>query len=211
MNPKDRLITGCNALGVDIDDARAGMFMSYMDELVKWSLKINLTAITGPAEIISGHFLDSLALAQLLPRGGFRAADIGAGAGLPGLAVKIVRPDMDLTLVEPQNKKATFLRHVIRTLGLDGVSVDECRVEDLAAERAGGYDIVLSRAFAEPGALASLAGPLLDADGRFVLSMGPSWDGTAPEGWRLVSTLRVEIPFSGRTRTLVALTRKRSL
>jgi len=210
MNPRDQLIAGCEKLGVGIDDAQADAFMSYMDELVKWNRKINLTAITKPSEIISGHFLDSLSLVPLLPQGAFRAADIGAGAGLPGLALKIIRPDMGLTLVEPQNKKATFLRHIIRTLGISDTSVEERRVEELAPGHAGAYDVVLSRAFTEPASLTALAGPLLKPDGWFVLSMGPSWDGTAPEGWRPERTETVEIPYIGRTRTLVVLTRNRN-
>ncbi len=153
-----KLYDGAVRFAFSLSDDELRLFGLYMEEIVKWNEKVNLTAITEPDEIIVKHFLDSLALLRILPDMGqgpqdgssapadaqmtmrgagqgssratglcFRACDIGSGAGFPGLALKIVLPHMHVTLVEPARKKAAFLRHVIRTLGLSGANVLETR------------------------------------------------------------------------------------
>lgn len=123
------LKTGAHELGVELSDAGLDAFRVYLSELLKWNLKVNLTSITRPREIVVKHFLDSLALCRILPADGFSAVDIGSGAGFPGLAVKAAVPGMKLTLVEPAHKKASFLRAAFRLMGLSDVSVVESRVE----------------------------------------------------------------------------------
>src|SRR5512143_3902603 len=130
----------------------------------KWNARINLTTVTDPREVVVKHFLDSIALCPLLPEGSFRAADIGTGAGFPGLAIKLVRLDMEITLVEPVHKKASFLKQAVRLLGLTGVTVLAERLGPDPEELAERFDVVFSRAFKGPDELLPLAAGLL-ADG----------------------------------------------
>jgi len=144
---------------------------------------------------------------RALPEGPFAAADIGSGAGFPGMPVKLARPDMEITLVEPARKKAVFLRQAARELGLAGVTVSEDKVEEFAGKQAGRFDVVISRAFRDPDRLLPLAGPLLSPDGRIVLALGPEWPGVPPPGWMVASMETVALPFSDITRRLVVLAR----
>ncbi len=148
---KNKLSDGARQLGFPLSDEELRKFDVYLSELLKWNAKVNLTAITGPDEVVVKHFLDSLALLGILQGGEngpvwacehrgnavgrFTACDIGSGAGFPGLALKIVLPEMDIALIEPARRKAAFLRHIIRTLGLKGAAVLEARVEELLPPR----------------------------------------------------------------------------
>jgi 16S rRNA (guanine527-N7)-methyltransferase len=206
MKPRDIIITGAEMLGIPVTDAQADAFIRYMDELVKWNRKVNLTAITVPDEIAAKHFLDSLTLIPMLPDGPFRAADIGTGPGFPGIVIKVMRPDMDICLMEPSRKKATFLRHMKRTLGLEGASVVESKAEDMEVPP-GGFGVIFSRAFAEPARLLSLAGPLLVPGGRVVLSLGPGWDGILPGGWAVSRSVPLTIPYADHKREILDIRR----
>jgi len=204
MNPTEILITGAADLGVRLEETQVESFRKYLDELLKWNRKVNLTAIVDPGEIVVRHFLDSLALAGLLPDGMFRAADVGAGAGFPGLPLKIALPGMRLVLVEPARRKATFLRQIIRQLGLQGAEVAEYKVESFAREHPGGFDVVFSRALAEPARLLPLVAPLLRPSGRVLLSLGPGSPQAEVEGFRADIAGEIVLPHSGLTRTLVS-------
>src|SRR5437660_8473733 len=96
-------------------------FLRYRQELLDWNTRFNLTAITDPEEVLIKHFLDSLSLLLVYNRPAARLLDIGAGAGFPGLALKIVRPDWQVTLLEATSKKVMFLRHMIELLHLTGI------------------------------------------------------------------------------------------
>lgn len=113
---------GTRALGLDLTAGQYEQFLAYLDLLLKWNRRINLTALRTPDEIISRHFLDSLLLLPHLPETG-RLLDIGSGAGFPGLPLKIVRPGLAVDLVEATAKKASFLKEAVRRLGLSGVNV----------------------------------------------------------------------------------------
>jgi 16S rRNA (guanine527-N7)-methyltransferase len=203
MDPTEILITGAAKLGVRLEKAQADAFRAYLEELLKWNRKVNLTAIADPGEIAVKHFLDSLALRRLMPGGRFSAADIGSGAGFPGIPLKIVLPGMRLVLVEPARKKATFLRHVIRLIGLEGADVAEEKIESFAGAHPGGFDVVLSRAFTEPAKLLPLVAPLLTASGRVSLSLGPGSPPVVVEGFHADITDEIVLPHSGIARTLV--------
>jgi 16S rRNA (guanine527-N7)-methyltransferase len=118
---------------------------NYLDLLLRWNAHTNLTAIREPEEIVTRHFGESLfAAAQLLPKSDVRmhAIDVGSGAGFPGLPLKIYAPGLHLTLIESQQKKATFLKEVVRTLHLDKVDVFTGRAQDCPAHA----DLVTLRA-----------------------------------------------------------------
>ena len=129
------LVEGADRLGAPLDPTRVEQFAAYAALLQLWGKKINLTSRRTETEIVVYHFLDSLAGLQVLGRREVRLADIGAGAGFPGLPLKIALPALSLTLMESSHKKISFCREVVRTLGLEGVTFLEERAEE--ALRAG--------------------------------------------------------------------------
>ena len=122
----------------------------YIGLLLRWNEKMNLTAIRDPLEILYRHFCESMFGAMVIPVEKCRLADVGSGGGFPGIPMKIIRPEMDLFLIESSTKKATFLAEVIRELGLTGVRVLVSRYEELSEEVAP-LDVVCSRAVGEFG------------------------------------------------------------
>jgi 16S rRNA (guanine527-N7)-methyltransferase len=116
---------------------------TYLDLLLKWNARTNLTAIRDPEEIVRRHFGESLFAGQHIPPETRTLLDFGSGAGFPGLPIQLLRPEITVTLAESQNKKATFLREVVRTLGLK-TEVWAARVEDMAPERR--FEVVTMRA-----------------------------------------------------------------
>src|SRR6266700_3708916 len=146
-------------------------FLRYRQELLDWNIRFNLTAITDPEEILIKHFLDSLSLLLVYNRPAARLLDIGARAGFPGLALKIVRPDWQMTLLEATGKKVTFLRHMIELLQLTGIEAVHGRAEELGhkAEYRASFDIVTARAVASLPALLEYAAPFCRVGGQIIL------------------------------------------
>ncbi len=121
---KQLLVNGARELGIELSDSQVDACFQYLSELKKWNRKINLTAIRDDRDIIIKHFLDSFSfLKGFMPREGLRLLDMGSGAGFPALPVKIAHGEIEITMVESVKKKASFLRHIIRTLDLKGVEV----------------------------------------------------------------------------------------
>jgi 16S rRNA (guanine527-N7)-methyltransferase len=147
------LARGAPELGLSLDAAQLSGFETYYRELADWNGRMNLTSLIDYEAVQVKHFLDSLtvlpALGSPLPANA-RVVDVGAGAGFPGLPLKLVCPGIHLALVESTGKKADFLRHLVETLDLDGVEVHAGRAEDLAyrPELRGGSDLALARGLA---------------------------------------------------------------
>ena len=145
--------------GLPVDPATATALTRYLDELSRWNRVHNLTAITEPDAMIRRHVVESLALRGFLR--GHRVADIGSGAGVPGLPLAIAEPQRHFTLIESRGKRAAFLRHVQGLLELTNVAVEHRRVEDM--NDAGPFDTLLVRALAPledlPRLTAHLFGP----------------------------------------------------
>ena len=125
------LIDHAKKIGIDFDRTQNRLFSAHAAELIKWNRKINLTTITDPIEVASNHFLDSLVPARFMPP---HAAmlDIGSGGGFPGIPLKVLLPELSVTLIDASRKKVSFLKHVIRTLKLDDIEALHIRAEDLA-------------------------------------------------------------------------------
>ncbi|HEX7080997.1 MAG TPA: 16S rRNA (guanine(527)-N(7))-methyltransferase RsmG [Gammaproteobacteria bacterium] len=140
------------AAGAAAGAAEVGRLTAFLNLLVKWNRVYNLTGIRDADELVERHLIESLDLAPLLR--GERIADVGTGAGLPGLPLAIVAPDRRFTLVESRAKRVRFLRHVVGELGLSNVEIEHCRVEDLRCERP--FDTVLARAVAPPAELIAM-------------------------------------------------------
>jgi 16S rRNA (guanine527-N7)-methyltransferase len=143
----------------------------YIELLLRWNEKVNLTAIRDPLEILYRHFCESMFGSVAMPLEACRLADVGSGGGFPGLPLKIVRPDLEIVLIESNVKKATFLTEVVRELGLQGVRVLVSRYEELHEEVAP-LDVVCSRAVGDFGPFLEWASsPLLGTE-RIVLWIG---------------------------------------
>jgi 16S rRNA (guanine527-N7)-methyltransferase len=174
----------------------------YVEVLLQWNQKISLTGLSDPAEIVSRHFGESWFAAKFLDLGSGRLADIGSGAGFPGLALKILRPGLELVMVEQNKKKSAFLAEVARTLSLEGVSVVARAYEDWNVSSAS-LDFITARALGQYSRLLKWALPVLKPSGKAVLWLGddesnylqfkPGWAWKLPE----------RIPGSARRQVLV--------
>ncbi|HWZ96877.1 MAG TPA: 16S rRNA (guanine(527)-N(7))-methyltransferase RsmG [Candidatus Dormibacteraeota bacterium] len=133
---------------ITVDAQQVLQIQQYIDILLRWNEKTNLTAIRDPLEILYRHFCESMFGVVVIPVEKCRLADVGSGGGFPGVPMKIIRPEMDLFLIESNMKKATFLTEVVRELGLTGVRVLVSRYEELSEEVAP-LDVVCSRAVGE--------------------------------------------------------------
>ncbi len=149
----------------------ADALRQYLGLLCEWSGKMNLTAIKDPEEILEKHFIDSiLPLTQTEISGS--AADVGTGAGFPGLVWKIVKPELRMTLIEPTEKRCRFLREVIHTLNLTDIEVVNMRAEDYAKDHRESFDVVTARAVANLNVLCELCIPLVRIGGKFIAMKG---------------------------------------
>ncbi len=167
-------MSGARELNIDLSPEQVNALFIYLTELEKWNQKMNLTAIRDERDIIIKHVLDSLSYIKgFIPRPGLRLLDMGSGAGFPAVPIKIAHSEIAVTLVESVKKKASFLRHVVRTLKLGGIDVLDCRTEQLAEPYRASFDIVTARAFAEMRSAINSGRPFLKRGGHLVLSRGP--------------------------------------
>lgn len=179
MSLMERLISGARQLlGLELTPAQVSAFRLYAAELAEWNQKFNLTAIKNPAEVEIKHFLDSLSCLPAIRAGRtpspFSLIDIGSGAGFPGIPLKIVCPEMRLTLVESVGKKVAFLEHIAAKLGLKEVSLFKARAEELGREAAHRekYDWAVARAVAEMRTLLEYLLPLVKLGGKALAQKG---------------------------------------
>lgn len=174
LAPDDLLIAGAQDLGIRLSPDQIGTFRLYREEILRWSERMNITALTTPAEIVHEGFLDSLACLALIPRSAVKALDVGSGAGFPAIPLAIVQDGLDFTLVEASRKKTTFLKHITRSLGLKHVRVWYGRAEDLAKGllASDSYDIAFARAVAPLPGQANLVSPFLRPGGVFLAQVG---------------------------------------
>ena len=209
---RDLLVRGGAQLGLAMDVAGVERLLVYLAELMKWSRRVNLIARDTPeAQVVETHFLDSLTLLPFLDGAGeVHLLDVGSGAGFPGLALACVRPDARFTLCEPRQKRVSFLRHVVRTLGLANVEVVAERVEAHLADWPGRFTHITSRAVAEPAAFLPLVRPLVTPATRVLLMLARA-EGLAgierlvSGPWRVDAERRFVLPFSGAPRLVAAV------
>jgi len=157
---------GLSALELSADAVPA--LLRYADMLVERNKVMNLTAITEPAEIATLHFLDCAALVHLADLKGKTVADVGTGAGFPGMVLKLVEPSIHLTLLDSLNKRIDFLKEVCADLGLLDVDCVHARAEEFAAQHREQFDVVTSRAVANLQMLSELCLPLVKEGGYFL-------------------------------------------
>lgn len=178
--------------GLDITDRMLDQFDQYAKLLIEWNGKMNLTAICEYDKIIEKHFYDSImCLFQEDIQGS--VCDVGSGAGFPSLPMKIVRPDLQIIIVEPLQKRCLFLNAVVEALKLDGVKIISARAEDHAKIAREAYDVVCARAVANMSLLSELCIPLVKKDGLFVALKGSDGYNELDRAANALSKLGVEL------------------
>ncbi len=191
---------------MSLDAALAPPLLAYLTLLNRWNGTYNLTAIRDPLEMVTRHLLDSLAMQPHLERG--TLADLGTGPGLPGIPLAIARPQLQVTLVESNGKKARFMREAVRQLGLGNARVAESRAE--ALDEPGAYDHLTARAMDSLAGIIRVGGHLLRPGGRLLAMKGVyPHDEIAqlPAGWALQQVLPLNVPGLTGERHLVVVSR----
>jgi 16S rRNA (guanine527-N7)-methyltransferase len=204
-------------LGLELSADQQQAFERYAQELIRWNeTRVNLTAITDPLAIEMRHFLDSLSVLRAVPLPPHtRVIDVGAGAGFPGLPLRIACPSIQLSLLEATGKKITFLEHVVKTLNLSNVKLINLRAEEAGQQAAyrEQYDVVLARAVAHLPILVEYLLPLCRIGGRCVALKGESaaTEVSAAEramtllGGRMAQLTPVELPHVAETHYLIVI------
>lgn len=214
----ERFTEGSRQLGLTLDNAALRRLTGYFQELWKWNRKMNLVASASAKEIIDSHFLDSLALAPVLfsLSNAGPLLDIGSGAGFPGLVLKAAYPELQTVLVEPRQKRATFLRHVIRSLELTDIDVHTLHLtpdDRRQMEQLGRFPVITSRALTDIGGFLALASSFCEPKG-FILCMKGRKAADELAHWQrnnsgspflLVSRHTYPLPFSDIQRQILVL------
>lgn len=202
------LQAGFRQLDLGVTETTLGSLLQYIDELQRWNSAYNLTAVRAPAEMVTRHLLDSVAivppLLPLLAAPDARVLDVGSGAGLPGIVLAILYPTLDVTVLDSNGKKARFLRHVVRTLRLDRVTVAEARAEAWQSER--GYSLITSRAFASLADFFQSTAALLAPGGQWAAMKGKLADrelADVPDCIHIRETVRLTVPGLDEDRHLI--------
>ena len=167
---RELFIKGLEMLRISYTEEQLDAFSLFLAELKKWNRAYNLTGLQTDADIVIKHFLDSLLFHKVLPGDIRTVADIGCGAGFPGIPMKIMQPELGMALVEPSQKKAQFLAHIQRTLRLDGLRIINLRVEDVHGEL---FDAAVTRALFSIHELIEKAERILKENGMLILGKGP--------------------------------------
>lgn len=216
MTAETTLESSLSALNIYLARKAVLDLLRVGEELLHWNRRVNLTAITRPEEVIEKHLVDSLTvLEEIDPTG--RLLDLGSGAGFPGIPLRIACPELQVLSVDAVQKKIAFQRHVVRTLGLAGFMPWHGRAEDLPAQPicAGGFDRVVSRAFASLEDFTRLALPCLAPGGRIVAMKGQAGELELEEAAPFLQKMGLEcrhcrklsLPAGGGERCLIVLER----
>lgn len=202
-----RLTQGAQQLGITLTPAQAASLLKLLDDLAHWNRTHNLTAIIKRDDMITRHLLDSLSVHAELA--GQTVADVGTGAGFPGLPLAVVNPQRQFTLIDSNNKKVRFVAHAVRELGLANVATVHARAE--AMEPAAPFDTVIARAFAPLPEMLEKIAPLAGSRTRVLAMKGKPPEeeiGQIPTNWRLARTQSLQVPGLAESRCLLVLERK---
>jgi 16S rRNA (guanine527-N7)-methyltransferase len=199
-----RLQAGLAELGLAATAEQIERLLDYVELLFRWNATYNLTAVRGIGDMIDRHVLDSLAIAKFVR--GETLADIGSGAGLPGIPLAILEPSRIYVLIDSNGKKARFLREAVRVLSLTNVRVENARVEDVKGQ----FDTVTARAFASVAEIAKLGGHLLAREGillamKGLLNKQEILD--MPSDFAVATTVPLVVPGTDKARHLVIVRR----
>jgi len=201
---QDQLERGIEALQLRLPDNAVRKLQDYLSLLVRWNAAYNLTAVREPEQMVARHLMDSLAVLPFVQ--GESLADLGSGAGLPGIPLAVARPDIEVTLVDSNGKKARFLREVARALPLPNARVAQVRAEDLE----GRFDCMTARAFASLREMLEWGGHALAPQGLWLALKGKAEQEESmkvPAGFRIEAVHRLEVPGLDAERHVIAIRR----
>ncbi len=216
MNFRETLASGCGHLNIELDPGMVEKFEIYCELIIKWASKINLTSIKDPRSIAVTHFIDSLTLLRHIPPQS-SVLDIGSGAGLPGIPLKICLPSISPVLVDARGKRVFFMREAIRTLGLEKTRAVKARAGKEDEKIGGGFDIAVSRAVAATPEMVRIAMPLVKCGGMVLIMKGKDgarqWEKEKrmiPRGLATIKmTDELKLPVSGQSRFILGLEKLR--
>lgn len=210
MSLLQRLVRDAGTLGVTLAAADAQRLCTLLSELAHWNRTFNLTAIKGEEEMLTHHLLDSLAIHADLS--GETIADVGTGAGFPGLPLAIIQPERRFTLIDSNGKKIRFVAHAVRTLGLTNVEAVHARAQELSPHPP--FDTVMARACAPLPELVQTVAPLAGPRTRVLAMKGKRPDqeiAALPGTWKLLAIRPITVPGLAESRCLVTLARASDL
>lgn len=209
---KEEFVKELEKLGISIDDKILKCLNTYYEMLIDYNSHTNLTRITDEEDVYLKHFYDSLTLIKAVKLNNQSLLDVGTGAGFPGLVLKIVFPDLKVTLVDSLNKRIIFLNNVIEKLDLKGINAIHERIEDYAKDNRESFDIVTSRAVASLPVLSEMCIPLVCERGLFIPmkadakeEIKSSENAIKTLGGVLKDTILFKLPKDGGERTLVVI------
>ncbi|WP_114241830.1 16S rRNA (guanine(527)-N(7))-methyltransferase RsmG [Dyella sp. C9] len=201
---QNRLERGIATLGLQLPEGAVERLLDYQALLGRWNATYNLTAIRDPAEMVSRHLVDSLAILPFVR--GATLADLGTGPGLPGIPLAIAAPEREVLLVDSNGKKVRFLREAIRSLKLENVRAVQSRVEEVEGQ----FDCITARAFASLHDMLDWGGHLLTKDGIWLAMKGKHPEEElpgVPEGFEVRAIQALDVPEVGGERHLVIIGR----
>lgn len=209
---KEEFIVAVKDLDINITDKMLNDLNTYYKMLIDYNSHTNLTRITEENEVYLKHFYDSLTLVKAIDLDNQTLLDIGTGAGFPGLVLKIVFPNLKVTLVDSLNKRITFLKSVIEKLNLKDIEAIHARAEEYILDKRESFDIVTSRAVANLNTLSELCIPFVKVSGYFVPmkadvkeELKSAEKGVKTLGGVLKDTIIFELPYDAGTRTLIKI------
>ena len=219
MGFNEKLLEKLNKIQLNVNDEVLNKFWVYMTNLLEWNEKINLTAITDEDDIILKHFIDSLTILEYIPEKS-NVIDVGTGAGFPGIPLKIVREDINMTLMDSLNKRITFLNEIINKLGLKKINAIHSRAEELAKipEHREKYDIAVSRAVANLSTLSEYMIPFVKVGGKCICMKGSNIEEelkTAKNaikelGGEIEKVINFKLPDSDNERNIIIIKKVRN-
>ena len=187
---QEKLKKECEKMQIDIKESQIEKFYIYMNLLLEWNQKINLTAITDCDEIIIKHFIDSLTICKYLKKES-SVVDVGTGAGFPGIPIKIVREDLNIILVDSLNKRIRFLEEIIKKLELENIKAIHSRAEEFGRniKYREKFDYATSRAVANLSTLSEYLIPLVKIKGKVISMKGSTIDEELEESKKAINVL----------------------
>jgi 16S rRNA (guanine527-N7)-methyltransferase len=199
---------GIAEMQLDVTPAQQEQLLDYLALMFKWNSVYNLTSLRDPMQMVTHHLLDSLAAAPAF-RDAKNVLDVGAGGGLPGIVLAIVRPDMQVAMIDTVHKKTAFLTQVKAQLGLANATIHTMKVQDLQVSDK--FDVITSRAFADLSDFVNWSSHLLAEGGRYIALKGvaPQEERErVPAAWRVAKVEPLQVPRLGAERHLVFIERE---